>query len=421
MAIAELDQNQLIMVGTDGRANALTWKLLKDNPNLKIKVLGADTDFNKVAQEAADLRAGLTIVSPEGPLVKGIVDTFNESGLPIVGPDMEAAKLEGDKIFAVRFMENHGIPNPKSIVTTGKDESLDFVKKFYQDPENPLFTSGLVIKYPLLAAGKGVTLPETLDEAIREIEEIYGDGEKGKFGTVPKEMLFQGKIIGQELSMMFLSDGQAVLPLLPARDYKKAYDGDSGPNTGGMGSFAPVDLPRDIFDQGVDIANKTVSGMTGEGHPFKGILYIGLILTQGKLLVLEYNVRFGDPEIQSLLVLMRKNQLLDNLKATTNKGLAKNEMWFDKGYGVTVVVAAGNYPQGSSHDKPITLPELPDDVVIFQAGVKKTDGHLFTNGGRIVGVTAKASTLKDARVSATKFAGRVVFEDSRFRMDIAAA
>ncbi len=418
MAVVEFNPNRVVIVGTDGRANALTWRFQKDNPNLEVKTLPADMDFNKIAQEAADFGAGSTIVSPEKPLVDGIVDTFNESGLPIVGPTKEAARLEGDKVLAVRFMKNHNIPHPKSEVTTGKDAALDFVKNFYADPEKKFSPTGLVIKYPLLAAGKGVTLPETLNEAVEEIEAIYGDGQKGKYGMVPGKMLFQERLMGKELSMMFLSDGRLVVPLLPARDYKKAYDGDLGPNTGGMGSYAPVEMQRYIFNQGMDIACKTVGGMAEEGHPFKGILYAGLMLDRGKLSVLEYNVRFGDPEIQSLVVLI-DNQLLDSLKATANGGLASNKIIFSKGYGVTVVVAAEGYPQKSSKGAPITLPDLPENVVIFPAGVQKTDGKLYTNGGRILAVNAKADTLKDARELATKVAGQVVFEGARIRHDIA--
>ncbi len=414
-----LDPNRLLIVGTDGRANAVGLKLHQDNPYLHISSIPASTELNEIARIASDARAGLTWVSPEAPLATGIVDQFHKDHLPIVGPTMEAARLEWDKAWAIRFADRHGIPHPKSVIVDGKDEAFDYIKRFYKDPESLPFPDGLVIKYPLLAAGKGVTLPDTLEQATLDLEAIFN----GKYGQIPDEVVFQERIIGKELSMMFLSDGLTVVPLLPARDYKRAYDGDKGPNTGGMGSFAPVDVSPDVLAQGYLMAEKTVRGMALEGIPFEGTLYLGLMLDKsGKFQLLEDNVRFGDPEIQSILALMRKKQLLNALRATTNITLRSDQLRFNKGYAVTVVVAAGNYPEGSSKGQPIIFPEsLSDGVTIFPSGIKSNpDGTQETNGGRIAGVTAKAETLEKARKLANGVADQVVFEGARHRSDIAA-
>ena len=413
---------RVLVVGNGGREHAICWKL-KQSPlveelyaapgNGGIAEL-ADcvpigvADVVELADFAENLKMDLTIVGPELPLTLGIVDVFQKRGLRIFGPSRLAAEIEGSKVFSKEFMKKYDIPTGEAFVCNGVDEAKDALKKLGYPA---------VVKVDGLAGGKGVLIAANENEAHEWLKGVFEDR---KFGNAANRILVEEFLDGPEVSFMVLTDGKKVAPLAPAKDYKKAFDGDEGPNTGGMGSHSPaVVLPAEV---GAEILKRimlpTVLGMAEEGRPYTGCLYAGLILTKDGPKALEFNCRFGDPETQVQLMRL-EDDLADLLMRVAKGNLSESKLNWKKEAAACVVVAIDDYPESYPKGVAITLPTLEDEsVVIFHAGTEIKDGRLVNNGGRVVNVVAHATTLGEALKKAYGIAAQVKFEGARYRTDI---
>jgi phosphoribosylamine---glycine ligase len=412
---------RVLVVGQGAREHALCWKL-KQSPlvrelyaapgNAGIAAL-ADcvpigvADIVELADFAEKLKIDLTIVGPELPLTLGIVDEFQKRGLGIFGPTRLAAELEGSKIFSKDFMRKYSIPTAKAISCNSTDEAKAALKQM-----------GLpcVLKVDGLAAGKGVVIPETKSEADEFVSMVF---EEKKFGTTAR-LLVEEFLTGEEVSFMVITDGKKSLPLAPAKDYKKAFDGEKGPNTGGMGAHSPAvvlsgETAAEIMKT---VILPTIQGMGSEGRPYSGVLYAGLMLTSEGPKVLEYNCRFGDPETQ-VQVLRMDDDLADICLKVARGNLGETKLNWKKEAAACVVVAVEGYPEDHPKGQEVTFDPLPDDsVVIFHAGVVRRDGKLVNQAGRVVSVCARAATLSEALAKAYEAAPGVRFEGARYRHDI---
>ena len=398
---------KVLIVGSGGREHALAWKLAQSprlgelhaapgNPG--IAALGnchpVRADDGEGLLALAHALADLVVVGPEVPLVAGVADQLRHAGTAVFGPGREAAMLEGSKSFAKELMLAAGVP-------TAKDLS---------EPAWPC-----VVKADGLAAGKGVFVcpdTESLSRALREVE-----GFPGKPG-------FEELLVGEELSMLVLAAGEETLALAPAQDFKRAYDGDQGPNTGGMGSYSPVpgigqSEVEAILEQ---VHRPVLAELNDRGHPFIGVLYAGLMRTDEGLKVLEFNVRFGDPETQAILPRL-EGDLLEALAAAANGDLGDLKLGVSDQACVTVVLAAGNYPAGSDKGSPITGIAAAEETgaIVFQAGTAMRDETLLTSGGRVLNVSALGSTIAEARERAYAACEKISWEGMRYRTDIALA
>lgn len=403
-------KERVLIIGNGGREHALKWKLEQSPGVGEALLISPSSDIDSLVRFSSDSDISLTIVGPEAPLEKGVVNVYLEEGLPIFGPTKEAAQLETSKVWAIGFMQRHNIPHPDSVIFTDLQKALFFI-------EHPKW-NGIVIKASGLAAGKGVILPDTLEEAKEAIHRIMV---KKEFDS-GEEVIVQERLRGREVSILAITDGKTVVPMLPAQDHKRVYDGDKGPNTGGMGAFAPAlvkpETTAEIYET---ILKPIVEGMRKEGTPFKGILYAGLMLTPEGPKVLEYNVRFGDPETQPLMMLL-SSDLYKALKAVVGNRLTINDIKFRSGSALCVVLTAEGYPGKYRRGDIIYGLEKTDgsDIQIFQAGTKEKGKRTITNGGRILGVTAFGENLSDARRKAYAVIGRsgIHFEGMHYRKDI---
>lgn len=418
------EQGNILIVGSGGREHALAWKIRQSPDFDKIfiapgnggtEAIGTNVDIdqddiNGLARFAAQHSVGLTVIGPEGPLEKGIVNAFEEEGLPVFGPSQAAAKLETDKSWAMEFMSRHGIPHPASVSFRDADAAMAYVESVQ--------ISGIVIKAAGLAGGKGVFLPESRLEAKSVINDILN---RRVFGEAGNEILIQERLHGPEVSVLAITDGSTVIPLLPAADHKRIHENDRGPNTGGMGAYAPVPSLSAQELQNIlnDILQPAVDGMRKEGIPYKGILYAGLMMTRSGPKVLEFNARFGDPETQPLMMLLQSDlatALLHSIQGT----LSRNDVRFRKGAAVCVIAASHGYP--GSYEKGVPVIEFPHqkhrDVEVFHAGTILRDGKLVTNGGRVMGVTARGMSLKVAIHLAYEELSHITFEGMQYRRDI---
>lgn len=428
----ELPSN-ILVVGSGGREHALGWKLHNDLPEASLffapgnggtQTIGENLDIGDSVDSlvgfAADHDIDLTVVGPEVPLADGVVDAFEEAGLSIFGPSQRAARLESSKAWASAFMNRHGIPGPESAIFTDTATAEAFVS-------SPPWKQ-IVIKADGLAAGKGVILPDTREEAIRTVRGMLA-GEL--FGDAGRTIVIQERLSGPEVSVLAFSDGQTIVPLLPAQDHKRVFDNDRGPNTGGMGAFAPVASvnPELLEEIHATILKPTVDGMREEGMPYKGVLYAGLMLTNEGPKVLEYNVRFGDPETQPLMMLLQSN-LAAVMNACIKGMLSKNQVVFKPGCAVCVVAAAPGYPGHYEKGMLIHVKGLQfwadgqdpfgPDVQVFQAGTIYKNGMLVTNGGRVFGVTSYGATMAEAVRKAYYHMGlSIYFNGMHYRKDIA--
>lgn len=418
------EREKILIVGSGGREHALGWKIKQSpsNPELFFAPGNGGTgqigtnidigslDIDILLKFSADNGIGLTVVGPEGPLEKGIVDIAKEGGLRIFGPTKEAARLETSKWWAINFMKRHNIPHPKSEVITDPWVAIHF---FDESVWNDV-----VIKADGLAAGKGVFLPNSKEEALNAIKRIMIDKEFDD-GT---KVIIQERLRGREVSLLAFTDGKTVVPLLPAQDYKRLKDGDKGSNTGGMGAFAPAPISTELYRQIHDtILKPTVDGMKEEDNLFQGVLYVGLMLTANGPKVLEFNVRFGDPETQPLVMLL-KSDLLRALKNTVKGKLKESDVVFRRGSAVCVVLAAENYPdKPKTGDKIYGLDKINNlDVQVFHAGTILKNRRAVTNGGRIIGLTAYGKDNSDARRKLYPLIGNkgVHFKGIHYRKDI---
>lgn len=365
-------------------------------------------DIDGMVKFAVEKKVGLAVVAPDDPLVLGAVDALEAAGIPCFGPEKKAAIIEGSKVFSKDLMKKYGIPTAAYEVFTDMDAALAYVKTA------PVPT---VVKADGLALGKGVVIAETHEEAEEAVRSMMEDRVFGESGA---RVVIEEFLEGPEVSVLSFTDGKAVVPMLSSMDHKRAHDGDTGLNTGGMGTVAPNpyytdEIAKTCMDS---IFLPTMKAMNAEGRTFRGCLYFGLMLTSKGPKVIEYNCRFGDPETQVVLPLL-ESDLVDIMFATRNGTLAETEVKFSKGSACCVILASEGYPQKYEKGFEITLPEkLPADTQVFVAGAKRENGRLLTNGGRVLGVTATAEDLPAAIDKAYAAVPLVHFDHSFYRKDI---
>jgi len=416
---------RIFMVGNGGREHALLWKLKQDAPDAEffatqpnggmaalaegVEIAPGDTEA--LAGFAASRSMDLTIVGPEGPLAAGIVDRFRAKGLPIFGPTAAAARIESSKSFAKELMRNAGVPTAGFRVFRDLAGAEDYIREM---------GAPIVVKASGLAAGKGAIVCETEEEALGAVREMLQDL---RFGEAGREVVIEECMTGEELSIFALTDGRDVLTLVPSQDHKRVGEGDTGPNTGGMGAYAPVSLATAALAEEVEtkILLPTLRAIEADGALFQGLLYAGIMLTPQGPKVVEFNCRFGDPETQVVLPLMASS-LLEPLATIAEGGsLAGLDARMREGGAVTTVLASQGYPGSYEKGKAITLPsqlEEDPDLVVFHAGTKRGPEGLVTSGGRVLAVTGLGETLGDAQRKSLLGADAVGFEGKFFRTDI---
>ncbi len=407
----------IAIIGSGGREHALAWKIQRSEMADKIFLLpgnggtgnnvdldGSDTD----ALKAFCHKQGVTliVVGPEVPLANGIVDAFKDSPVLVFGPDKEAARLEGSKIFSKKFMKKYGVATADFKTFTGKDDPMGIIKDL---------EGNLVIKYDGLAAGKGVYVcssEENAFSAIHEIKEKYGDD---------AEYLIETKLKGQELSIIGITDGRNINCLLPSQDHKAAFDGDKGPNTGGMGAYCPAPVATEKVLNEIDekIILPTLYGIEEEGFNYKGVIYFGIMLDEEGPKLLEYNVRFGDPETEVILPSL-KSDLLELILSVFDGTLGEVELEFHDGYFVDVVLTSGGYPGSYEKGKIIRgIENLNDDTLCFHAGTTRNEDKLMTSGGRVLNIVCRDKKLKEAVNKCYEEILKINFDNMMYRTDIA--
>jgi phosphoribosylamine--glycine ligase len=411
---------KVLLIGGGGREHALGWKLaqsprvsrlisLPGNPGLAELGPTVDgiepTSAGAVGEAAASLGVDLVVVGPEAPLAAGVTDVLLRKGIPVWGPTRAAARLESSKAFAKGVMDRCGVPTAAWACFDEQGEA----HRYLSSRPGPY-----VVKADGLAAGKGVLVTEDRRAAVEWVRRCL----EGAFGAA--SVVIEDYLEGREISVFALCAEDAVMPLEPARDYKRLLDGDRGPNTGGMGSYSPVpDMPEDLMGHTVDhVLTPVLTQMAAEGHPYTGFLYAGLVETGQGPQVLEFNCRLGDPETQVVLPRMYSD-LVDLIEAGLAGTLAKAECKWGEMAAVNVVLASGGYPDSPKSGDSIKLPEIADDELIFHAGTAFENGRLVTAGGRVVSAVGVGSDVEHARVRAYELAGRVSFAGKQFRRDIA--
>ena len=375
--------------------------------NLNIK------DYNELAEFAKSNNIELTIVGPEAPLVEGVVDIFKAHGLTIFGPSKKAAQLEGSKVYMKNFLAKYDIPTARYIETSSIEDAFKFADKL---------TAPIVVKADGLCGGKGVIIAQNHDEATIAISEMLS----GKsFGEAGKKVIVEEFLDGYELSMFAVCDGEDYILLPAAQDHKRVMDNDQGPNTGGMGAYAPTPLVDEVLYQKVRdrIIRPTLDGMKKEGAPFEGVLFIGIMVVKGEPITLEFNVRFGDPECEILMPLMTSSVSDMFYKAATNR-LGEIKVEFSKQFAVGVVMASANYPYSNSTPAEIIVDDVYHEEVqkythISYAGVSMIDGVLYADGGRVLVCVGVGDSIKEARDRAYMRCGQVHFAGKKLRTDIA--
>ena len=408
---------KILIVGSGGREHAIGMKLLESprtqelyfapgnggtagiGSNIPIK---AD-EIEKLKDFALREKIDLTIVGPEVPLMMGITDLFQGAGLRIFGPDKKGARLEASKSFAKEFMEKYKIPTGAYKRFTDSQEALAYLQK----SDYPA-----VIKADGLAAGKGVVICEDYETAEKAIKEIMEDK---IFGDQGSTIIIEEFLEGKEVSLLCFTDSKTIVPMASASDYKKAYDHDQGPNTGGMGCISP----SPYYEEGSCdyIAQKTLEGIQKEGMDVKGVVYIGLIMTKDGPKVLEYNMRFGDPETEVLLIRM-ETDLAEIIDQIIDKNLSKTKIKWTDQKALTVIMAAKGYPGTPQTGSLIHMPEAPEGVYAYHAGTRLADGKIISSGGRVLAISALGQTMEEARKKAYGFIEQIEFPKSFYRKDI---
>ncbi len=414
---------KVLVVGSGGREHTLVWKIAQSPLVKKIYCapgnagisqlaecvdIGA-TDIDRLLRFADEKRVDLTIVGPEAPLAIGIADTFQSQGLRVFGPSQKAAEIESSKIFSKYLMEKYHIPTAKFESFDVYDKATEYVKKT---------SIPLVVKADGLAAGKGAIVCFTREQAYEALKKLMVEQ---IFGDAGKKIVIEEYLQGEEVSVLAFTDGRHIFPLLPAQDHKPILDGDKGPNTGGMGAYAPAVFVDKKMLQTIEetILKPAVKGMALEERPYRGVLYAGLMITRSGPKVIEFNCRFGDPETQAILPLI-KGDIIPIMNACIDGKLNKVQLEKTNQYAVCVVMASGGYPSKYEKGKKIIGldHDFGKDVMIFHAATKFFDGHYFTNGGRVLGVTALGNTVQKAISKAYIAVGKIAFDGAYYRKDI---
>lgn len=415
---------KILVVGGGGREHALIWKIAQSplvdtiycapgNPGIAqlaecvhIAVEEIDALLDFATAEAIDL----TVVGPELPLTLGIVDRFQAAGLEIFGPNQAAARIEGSKSFSKDLMEKYGIPTAAYQTFTDRDAAVAYIKAQ---------GAPIVVKADGLAAGKGVIVAMSEAQAIAGVDDIMLDK---VFGAAGSRVVIEEFMAGEEASFFAFTDGTNILPLASSQDHKRIFDHDEGPNTGGMGAYSPAPVvTAKLHDEIVEtIVKPTIAGMASDGCPYSGILYVGLMIKDGKPRVVEYNARFGDPEAQPLLMRM-KSDIVPLLQACARGDLQQDTIeWYDKA-AVCVVMASGGYPASYKKGFEITgLDDVPptDDVVVFHAGTSCDAGKVVNAGGRVLGITGRGATVAEAIANAYRAVAKINWPGAQYRKDI---
>lgn len=417
---------KILVVGSGGREHALVWKIKQSKKVDKIYCAPGNagisqmadcvdipaTDVKNLLKFALKEKIDLTVVGPESSLVAGIVDSFEKSGLRIFGPTQKAAELEGSKVFSKVFLEKYKIPSAPFKVFKDRKKA----KKYIDSCGAPI-----VVKADGLAAGKGVIVAKTVDEAKAAVDLIMADK---AFGSAGDKIVIEACLTGEEASFIAFTDGKTILPLPTSQDHKAVFENDEGPNTGGMGAYSPAPVVTgEIADFVMNrVMLPTIKGLEAEGRPYKGMLYAGLMIDGDKINVLEFNCRFGDPEAQPLLMRL-KSDIVDILEASIDGKLDRVEMKIDPRPTVCVVIASGGYPGSYDNGKIIkglSRAASCPGVEVFHAGTSRKNSRIVTKGGRVLGVTAVGNTLKDAIARAYKAVDEIKWTQSYFRRDIGA-
>ena len=415
---------KILVVGGGGREHALVWKIAQSplvekiycapgNPGIAALAECVDIFADKVAalcDFALDQGVDLTVVGPEVPLTLGIVDLFEAAGLRIFGPTRAAAQLEGSKSFSKDLMAKYRIPTAAYATFTNRDEAVAYIREQ---------GAPIVVKADGLAAGKGVVVAVTVEEAVAAVDDIMLDK---VFGAAGARVVVEEFMDGEEASFFAFTDGQNILPLASSQDHKRIFDNDEGPNTGGMGAYSPAPVVTEALygDIVEEIVRPTIAAMASEGTPYRGILYVGLMIKNGKARVVEYNARFGDPEAQPLLMRM-KSDIVPVLEACARGKLTQDGIEWHEKSAVCVVMASGGYP--GDIDKGHEIHGLEeagrlDDLVVFHAGTALANGKIVNAGGRVLGVTGLGTTVADAIAKAYEGVRLIHWEGSQFRNDI---
>ena len=412
---------KVLVVGSGGREHAICWALKKSPKVTELYCAPGNGGIGEIARcvdvKATDIPGmvawakehsiDFVMVAPDDPLAMGMVDALEAEGIRAFGPRKNAAIIEGSKAFSKELMKKYGIPTADYAVFTDKDQALAYVEAQ---------GAPIVVKCDGLALGKGVVVAQTLDEAKEAVVNMM---ENKAFGEAGAKVVIEECMTGPEVTVLAFTDGKTIVPMPSSQDHKRAYDGDQGPNTGGMGAISPCpnytpELSKVCMDT---IFLPTVKALNAEGRTFQGVIYFGMMLTPKGPKVVEYNARFGDPECQAVLSLL-ETDLMDILEACVDGTLDQVDVKFKNAASCCLVLASGGYPVAYEKGKEITGLDQVKDAVVFHAGTRKQDGKFLTNGGRVLGVTAVAPTLREAVVKAYAAAGPVFFEKMHFRKDI---
>lgn len=415
---------KILVIGSGGREHCLLWKIVQSDKvkevfaapgnggteSLAQNINIASSDIESLAEFAQEKKIDLTVVGPEVPLVSGIVDEFKKRGLKIFGPEADLALLEGSKVFAKETMARFSLPTADFRSFSSEVAAAEYIR----EKRLPC-----VIKADGLAAGKGVFICRTTDQAHAALKATLVDK---SFGDSGKRIIVEDCLEGEEASILVFSDGKTIVPLASSQDHKRAGDGDCGPNTGGMGAYSPAPVVTDELQERVnnEILRPLIHGLAKEGKKYVGMLYVGIMVTESGLQVLEFNVRFGDPETQVILPRL-KSDLVEIMLATIEGNLDKVDLKWDERPCICVVVASGGYPGSYEQGKEISgLAEAGKlrDTFIFQAGTKQEDNKIFTSGGRVLNVVALGEDLAQAKARVYEAIDKIKFEKMYFRRDI---